>query len=401
MFPKYPYSDANMISSANINELASTMASLKDFWLIKGVKEMFDRNFSQCKPQSALIKSKIAYKMGGKEYEYEWFDKTLDQALREAALDPRAHGMEALYDYDSYESTMEDFLPHDLALLVAVIAVNFLLTWFHTQSLGLSSASIFGILMTFPLAYCVYRLILQVQWFGILNLVALFVVLGIGADDTFVLSDAWKQSAAYFDSDDLQSRMEYTLRKSFRSILTTSVTSAAAFFANLISDIPPLRLFGILIGSMVVFDFLITITFLPAVLVCVYRCTPRNTWCFCIKRPAVKMSDITQARLASKNTNATTFEMVTLEATASQQTASSSEAPAPCENDVTLPSTTAATAPQNPDQSNTHPSSSSADVSLANKMADDSHVRWLGNGVVMWMRRKTCTVALYDWLKYD
>ena len=285
MFPNYPYSDDNMISSAKIDQLAYKMAELKDVWLIEHVDEMFDRNFTHCDPASVMLVSKISYKLGGGEdRQLDWFNVQLDKALREAALDPRAHGIEALYDYDNYRSEMMDFLPHDLGLLSAVIGTNFLLTWIHTRSLGLASASIFGVVMTFPLAYCVYRLVLQVKWFGILNLVALFVVLGIGADDTFVLSDAWTQSAAYFRSDDLQSRMEYTLRKSFRSILTTSVTSAAAFFANVISDIPPLRLFGILIGSMVVFDFLITVTFLPAVLVCVYRCTPRNTWCFCIKR---------------------------------------------------------------------------------------------------------------------
>ena len=315
VFPNYPYSDDNMISSAKIDQLAYKMAELKDVWLNEQVGKMFDRNFTHCDPTSVMLVSEITFR----GVDVDWFNVELDKALREAALDPRAHGMEALYDYNDYYAEMADFLPHDLALLTVVIATNFLLTWFHTKSLGLASASIFGVVMTFPLAYCVYRLILQVQWFGILNVVALFVVLGIGADDTFVLSDAWKQSAVYFRSDNLQSRMEYTLRKSFRSILTTSVTSAAAFFANVISDIPPLRLFGILIGSMVVFDFLITVTFLPAVLVCVYRCTPRNTWCFCIKRKGrdqVKRTD----QVTPDPTDETTVELTAVNtATSSTQ----------------------------------------------------------------------------------
>lgn len=37
------------------------------------------------------------------------------------------------------------------------------------------------------------------QWFGILNFLTLFVMLGIGADDIFVLLDVWKQSAQRYD----------------------------------------------------------------------------------------------------------------------------------------------------------------------------------------------------------
>ena len=102
VFPDYPYSSSNMISSAKIDELASTMAEIKDVWLKEDTQAfdgMFDRNFTQCNAESAMLASSITYKMSGEHSSKEWFDEKLDAVLRQAALDPRAHGMEALYKY--------------------------------------------------------------------------------------------------------------------------------------------------------------------------------------------------------------------------------------------------------------------------------------------------------------
>ena len=57
-------------------------------------------------------------------------------------------------------------------------------------------------------------------------------MLGIGADDIFVLSDAWKQSSLLFGRKNLEKRMEWTISKSSRSIFTTSFTTAVAFFGD-------------------------------------------------------------------------------------------------------------------------------------------------------------------------
>ena len=92
-------------------------------------------------------------------------------------------------------------------------------------------------------------------------------MLGIGADDIFVLSDAWKQSSLLFGRKNLEKRMEWTISKSSRSIFTTSFTTAVAFFGNLVSDIPPLKFFGLMTGCQVISDFVLTCTFLASALV--------------------------------------------------------------------------------------------------------------------------------------
>ena len=104
---------------------------------------------------------------------------------------------------------------------------------------------IFEIIISLGSAMGLYRLFLDVEWFGVLNFLSLFVMLGIGADDIFVLVDAWKQSAFRYPPGDLESRMVWTLHRSARAMAVTSFTSAAAFFAGAVSVIPPLRLFGV------------------------------------------------------------------------------------------------------------------------------------------------------------
>ena len=42
--------------------------------------------------------------------------------------------------------------------------------------------------------YALYGVVLRLPFFPFLNLVAVFIVIGIGADDVFVLVDQWKQA---------------------------------------------------------------------------------------------------------------------------------------------------------------------------------------------------------------
>lgn len=47
-------------------------------------------------------------------------------------------------------------------------------------------------LFSFPVTVLITEFIFQVKYFGSLQIVILYIVLGIGCDDIFVLYDAWK-----------------------------------------------------------------------------------------------------------------------------------------------------------------------------------------------------------------
>jgi hypothetical protein len=73
-----------------------------------------------------------------------------------------------------------------------------------------------------------FRFIMNVSLFGLLNIMILFVILGIGADDMFVMNDAWVQSR-YIYKDKLK-RMEYACTRASKAMLVTSLTTSKQQF---------------------------------------------------------------------------------------------------------------------------------------------------------------------------
>lgn len=65
----------------------------------------------------------------------------------------------------------------------------------HLGSVFLSVVGILEIFLSFPVALFFYRLVFQIKFFSEVNLLVVFILLGIGADDIFVFTDAYKQSA--------------------------------------------------------------------------------------------------------------------------------------------------------------------------------------------------------------
>ena len=79
--------------------------------------------------------------------------------------------------------------------LLAFLLVGFVLRS-HVGSTPLALAALVQIVLSVPLSYFVYFAVLRMPFFPFLNMVTLFLIIGIGADDVFVYVDTWKQSFA-------------------------------------------------------------------------------------------------------------------------------------------------------------------------------------------------------------
>ena len=94
------------------------------------------------------------------------------------------------------------------------MAVSMMVTlaymWFHTRSLFLTLLGFGHIMISFPVAFFFYTCIFQIKYFGFLNAIGFFVILGIGADDIFVFVDAWKQSLHDGGEKSIEARMRRT-----------------------------------------------------------------------------------------------------------------------------------------------------------------------------------------------
>lgn len=65
-------------------------------------------------------------------------------------------------------------------------------------------------------------------------------------------------------TDTLTSLMAYTVRSAGVSMMVTSLTTAAAFYASLFSSITAVRCFGIFSGTTVIVNYFLMMTWLPA-----------------------------------------------------------------------------------------------------------------------------------------
>ncbi len=79
----------------------------------------------------------------------------------------------------------------------------------------------------------------EYQTIGLLNVISLFVVIGIGVDDVFVFINTFKQSARLPDLQTTHQRITHTIIESSKATFFTSLTTSVAFFANIVSSVSP------------------------------------------------------------------------------------------------------------------------------------------------------------------
>lgn len=120
-------------------------------------------------------------------------------------------------------------------------------------------------------------------------------------DDVYVFHDAFSQSFVLLPpTTSLELRLSWAFRRAATAMLITSTTTSASFLANLVSPIPPIRVFGIFNGILIFANYLFVITWFPTVVVLHNRyCANRKCCCYCpvlktvVKRAAT--SDTTAA----------------------------------------------------------------------------------------------------------
>lgn len=182
----------------------------------------------------------------------------------------------------------------DVLLSLIGLAVIFLLVCVHTGSLCLACAGSLLVLECMPLGYVFYRQFSGLPKMSIVNCVATFVIIGIGSDMIFVLTDAWRQSAFILphsnqeevrkDGEEeeeldrferamrsyernLEKRLAWVYRNAGVSCLTTGLCGASSFLVNLMSVLMPLREFGLFMGLCCIFAVLGEIVMYPMALV--------------------------------------------------------------------------------------------------------------------------------------
>ena len=122
-----------------------------------------------------------------------------------------------------------------------------------------------SIILSFPAGYAIFYIYFGIKSMMLLNFVALFLIMGIGADDAFVLFDTYKQSEAILGSDaSTVKRMRWAYREAGSAMLVTTVTTAGSFYANCFSAVRVVNEFGLFMGTVVVWNYINVMVIFPA-----------------------------------------------------------------------------------------------------------------------------------------
>jgi hypothetical protein len=158
-------------------------------------------------------------------------------------------------------------LYQDMLLSIGALIVVWLYMWWVVESLFLATCGIFEIIFSLPVAMSIWVVICQ-QKISSLQPLVVYMILGIGADDVFLVYDSWQQ-AGYTEGVakvDTVSRFAWAYRRSFAAMLVTTATTCGSFAIGCLSPLPSVRDFSIFAAITVFVDWIFCVTFFSAAL---------------------------------------------------------------------------------------------------------------------------------------
>ncbi|XP_033125748.1 protein dispatched homolog 3-like [Anneissia japonica] len=178
-----------------------------------------------------------------------------------------------------YVNTINSAIYRDLALIVGSFVFIVLFIYFQTRSWWITGFSVFSIITSFLCANLFYRVVLGYEFFGIFHILAIFILLGIGADDVFIFVDTWR-ATGLLSYPSLAHRLSDSYRRAATAMLVTSLTTASAFFVNFFSPFFCTSSFGLFSSLMIVANYLSVIIYFPTVLI-TYHTYWKDCRCCC------------------------------------------------------------------------------------------------------------------------
>uniref|UniRef100_A0A1A8GPY1 Protein dispatched homolog 1 n=1 Tax=Nothobranchius korthausae TaxID=1143690 RepID=A0A1A8GPY1_9TELE len=173
----------------------------------------------------------------------------------------------------------QDFLLTDTVYPAIAIVIVLLVMCVYTRSVFITLMTIIAIISSLIVSYFLYRMVFNFEFFPFMNLTALIILVGIGADDAFVLCDVWNYTKFDKPQAELSETVSVTLQHAALSMFVTSFTTAAAFYANYVSNITAIRCFGVYAGTAILVNYILMVTWLPAVVVLHERYLPNVFSC--------------------------------------------------------------------------------------------------------------------------
>ena len=248
--------------SAGSNNCPNVPAECTKHNAVYNILQYFTDN--EMSPSNDMFLKYTASLPSGSFNEYLVFDD-LYSKLQEGI--PAKEGVEfASFKFSGYKFDLfnRKLLSEVIFPALAMIIV-FLIMWFFLGSFILTLCGLMCVIYATALSYFLYTKVFRLDFFPFLNITTLVFLVGIGADDVFVYYDIWRQTRAANPNANIMQLTLKTLRYAAVSMFVTSLTTASAFYAGVSSTITPIKLFGIFAGTSILTNYLLMITYFPAV----------------------------------------------------------------------------------------------------------------------------------------
>ena len=174
------------------------------------------------------------------------------------------------------QTEADDALFHDTLWSIASLFFISTMILLKVQSFFVAFFSILGLVLAFSVAYYWVSAHLLIQNVTLIWVAGLFVMLGIGADDIFLMVDSFDHTKHEFEEESFQDfeisrgdhnsndttkedrkieilrqRMKVAYKKAGNMMLVSSVTTAICFFSNAFGVLTVIQEFGIYMGYVV------------------------------------------------------------------------------------------------------------------------------------------------------
>jgi len=193
-----------------------------------------------------------------------------------------------------------DVIQTDALWLFGTIMFVYIYMIITVNSVFIATMGLFMIFMAFTPGMVLYRYLAGYAYFGTLNMLVLFIMLSIGADDVFVLNDTWqqernrervtykfiKEGSAEEIQKSINLRLQFCLGHAGNVMFTTSISTMMSFISNSVSSFPGIYCFGAFAAIVVAVNYVAVCTFMPCVLVVheLYFWTDESYGCCQVKK---------------------------------------------------------------------------------------------------------------------
>ena len=178
-------------------------------------------------------------------------------------------------DFGIKNQLFQFYLEQDSKWLIIGTVAIFIVVWVVTSSIFITVMTFLAMFWSLELAYFLYIFVFEVPFFPYMNLVTVLLILALGSDDVFVYTKIWHLAKRDRNSGTLEKLVSDTLKHATLSMFVTSLTTAGALLANIVSPITTLKCFSVYAGTAVLCNLVFMVTWTPAIIVI------QEKWCDC------------------------------------------------------------------------------------------------------------------------